>query len=100
MLPTLLGQSLTGRAQLVEHARVLALREGSWKYIEPGTGPKRNPGTHTELGIDPGGQLYQLADDLGETNNLIQTEPDRSKALLEQLKAAQQAGRANSGVSE
>ena len=71
---------------------MLALRDGSWKYIEPGTGPRRAAATNTELGIDPAGQLYHLADDLGETNNLIQAQPDRSQKLLEQLKAAQQAG--------
>lgn len=85
VLPALLGQSKTGRAQLVEHARVLALRDGTWKYIEPGTGPKRSATTSTELGLAPAGQLYQLADDLGETNNLLQAQPDRSRKLLEQL---------------
>ena len=96
-MPALLGQSQTGRTQLVEHPRVLALRDGSWKYIEPGAGPKRNPGTNTELGTEPAGQLYLLSDDLGETNNLIQARPDRSQKLLEQLKAARQSGTATSG---
>ena len=97
LLSALLGQSETGRDQLVEHARVLALRDGSWKYIEPGAGPKRNPGTHTELGTEPAGQLYQLSDDLGETNNLIQAQPDRSQKLLDELKAARQTGTVTSG---
>ena len=97
VLPALLGQSQTGRDQLVEHASVLALRDGSWKYIEPGTGPRRNAATNTELGIDPAGQLYQLADDLGETNNLLQAQPDRSRKLLEELKAKRQPGGAASG---
>jgi arylsulfatase A-like enzyme len=90
VLAALLGQSQTGRDRLVEHASVLALRDGSWKYIEPGTGPRRNAATNTELGIDPAGQLYQLADDLGETNNLLQAQPDRSRQLLEELKAARE----------
>ena len=60
------------------------------EYIEPGTGPRRNAATNTELGIDPAGQLYQLADDLGETNNLLQAQPDRSRKLLEELKAARE----------
>ena len=97
VLPALLGQSQTGRDQLVEHASVLALRDGSWKYIEPGTGPRRNAPTNTELGIDPAGQLYQLTADLGETNNLIEAEPERGKELLEQLKAKRQTGGAASG---
>ena len=92
MLPALLGQSQSGRDQFVEHASVLALRDGAWKYIEPGPGPKRNATTNTEPGTEPAGQLYQLADDLGETNDLIQAQPDRSRQLLEQLKAARQPG--------
>jgi arylsulfatase A-like enzyme len=99
-VPALLGQSQTGRDQLVEHARVLALRDGSWKYIEPGAGPKRNPGTNTELGTEPAGQLYQLSDDLGETNNLIQAQPDRSQKLLDELKATRQAGAVTSGAQQ
>jgi len=91
VLPALLGRSKTGRKQLVEHARALALRDGAWKYIEPCTGPKRNRNTNTELGVDPAGQLYHLTDDLGETNNLIRAQPDRSRRLLEQLQATRQA---------
>jgi arylsulfatase A-like enzyme len=92
VLPALLGQSKTGRNELVEHARVLALRDGTWKYIEPGPGPKRDPNTRAELGTDPGGQLYQLGNDLGETNNLIQAQPDRSRKLREELQATRRAG--------
>jgi len=90
VLPALLGQSLAGRDQFVEHANVLALRDGSWKYIEPSSGPRRNAPTNTELGNDAAGQLYDLAGDLGETNNLLQAQPDRSRKLLEELKAARE----------
>jgi arylsulfatase A-like enzyme len=91
VLAALLGQSESGRAQLIEHARGLALRDGPWKYIEASAGPRKSLNTNTELGTDSAGQLYQLTDDLGETNNLIQAHPDRSRQLLEQLRAAQQA---------
>jgi len=91
VLPALLGQSQTGRDQFVEHANVLALRDGAWKYIEPSSGPRRNAATNTELGTDRAGQLYDLAGDLGETNDLLQAQPDRSRKLLEELKAARQA---------
>ena len=90
VLSALLGQSLAGRDQFVEHANVLALRDGAWKYIEPSSGPRRNTPTNTELGTDPTGQLYDLAGDLGETNNLFQAQPDRSRKLLEELKAARE----------
>ena len=97
VLPALLGEAKQGREQLVEHAGVLALRDGSWKYIEPGAGPRRAAATNTELGNEPAGQLYQLADDLGETNNVIQAQAERGRELLELLKATQQATGPKSG---
>ena len=92
VLPALLGQSQTGRDRFVEHANVLAMRDGTWKYIEPPPGTRRNAATNAEPGTELGGQLYDLADDLGETNDLIRAQPDRSRQLLEQLKAARQPG--------
>jgi arylsulfatase A-like enzyme len=100
VLPALLGQSQTGRDQFVEHANLLALRDGAWKYIEPSPGPKRNAATNTELGNDPVGQLYDLAGDLGETNDLLPAQPDRSRKLLEELKAARQAPGAKAAGQE
>jgi arylsulfatase A-like enzyme len=94
VLPALLGESKKGREQLVEHARALAVREGAWKYVEPSPGPAFNTFTGTELGLAAGGQLYDLTSDLGETNNLIQTNPERSQKLRDQLKTARDAGRA------
>ena len=93
VLPALLGLSQSGRDQFVEHANVLAMRDGAWKYIEPPPGTRRNAATNAEPGTELGGQLYDLADDLGETNDLIRAQPDRSRQLLEQLKAARQLGR-------
>lgn len=85
MLPAFLGESKTGREQLVEHANVLALRDGLWKYIEPGQGPARNKFTNTELGANPGGQLYNLGDDLAESQNLNTNQPDKSRKLATHL---------------
>jgi arylsulfatase A-like enzyme len=89
ILPALLGDAKTGRDHLVEHASALSLRQGSWKYIEPSRGQKVNRNTDTETGNDPGGQLYNLADDPGETKNLAGKHPERVKemsALLEKLR--------------
>ncbi len=89
VLPALLGKSKTGRKHLVEQAGALSLRQGQWKYIEPSRRPKVNANTNTELGNDTSAQLYSLADDLGETNNLAAKHPDRVKemeALLQQIK--------------
>lgn len=87
ILPALLGDSLTGRDHVVEHADGLALRAGSWKYIEPAKGPKANANTNTKTGNDSQPQLYDLNTDLGETNNVATQHPDKVKELQAQLDA-------------
>ena len=72
VLPALLGQSQHGRDQLVEQAHTLALRIGDWKYIEPG-GKNARP------------QLYNLRDDLAESNNLAKAQPGKLKELRQRL---------------
>ena len=82
-----LGKDETGRTELVEHAKVLSLRVGDWKYIAPGKGPKKNQNTNTELGNDTAGQLYNLADDPGETTNLVKSNQAKAKELADRLNA-------------
>jgi arylsulfatase A-like enzyme len=87
LLPALLGESPRGRETLVEHAGSLALRHGEWKWIEKGKGARRIASTNTELGNDPDGQLYHLADDLGETKNLASQYPEKVRELAGKLEA-------------
>ncbi len=87
LLPSLLGQSPTGRDYLVEQAGPLSLIRGQWKYISPSKRPKINKNTNTEMGTDPQAQLYNLANDLGERNNVAALHPDLVKELATQLKA-------------
>lgn len=89
----LLGQTQTGRDHLVEHAGVLSLIKGDWKYIEPGKGPKINRNTNTELGRDSQPQLYNLKNDLGEKHNLAAEHPDRVKAMADLLRRIRKRGR-------
>jgi arylsulfatase A-like enzyme len=70
VLPALLGKSPRGRGQLVEQAGVLAIRQGDWKLIEPGKGPRVLANTNIESGRSPYWQLYNLADDPGEKKNV------------------------------
>jgi arylsulfatase A-like enzyme len=93
VLPALLGESPTGRDHLIEHARELSVRQGPWKYIEPGKGPKINANTGTELGTDPQPQLYNLAGDPGERTNLAAQHPDKVRELQALLQRARQSGR-------
>jgi arylsulfatase A-like enzyme len=76
----------------VEHAGTLGLVEGDWKLIEPGKGPKMNRNTNTELGNDPAPQLYNLAADPGEKNNVAAEYPDRVKAMTATLERIKSGG--------
>jgi arylsulfatase A-like enzyme len=73
-----------------------ALRSGSWKYIPaPGSGGWGKGGDQSQPV-----QLYNLADDLGETKNLAAAMPEKvagMKALLEKLITD---GRSTPGVAQ
>jgi arylsulfatase A-like enzyme len=87
VMPALLGDSRVGRDKLVEHDgfRMLGFRDGPWKFVEPDQRPKSaHPAT---------GELYNLATDLGETNNVQSAQPDTSRKLSSELDEAQKGGR-------
>lgn len=65
-----IGRAKVGRKVYVEQGSALALRQGSWKYIEPSQGRRVNPNTNTELGNDTAPQLYDLTTDPGERTNV------------------------------
>jgi len=93
VIAALRGQSKTGRDHLIQQASALSLRAGSWKYIEPSRGAKMNANTNTEMGNDPGGQLYDLSRDPGEQMNLATQQPDKTKELAARIEQIKQAGR-------
>lgn len=85
VLAALLGESQAGREELVEQAGALALRQGPWKLIVSGKGPKVFANTNIESGQAAQAQLYNLAEDLGEKNNLAAQHPDKVAAMLKRL---------------
>ncbi|MBA4030521.1 MAG: arylsulfatase [Planctomyces sp.] len=91
VLPALLGQSPQGRETLVEHAGVLSLRQGTWKMIEPGKGPKVFAQTNTETGQLPQPRLFNLEEDPGETKDVAEELPEKVKELEEMLKGIRAA---------
>jgi arylsulfatase A-like enzyme len=90
-LASLLGESPRGRTSMVEQGGPLALRDGQWKFIPPAAGPRLNWNTKTETGNAPEAQLFNLVDDLGETNNLAKAQPKRAKKMAAQLEAIRKA---------
>jgi arylsulfatase A-like enzyme len=85
-LPALLGESPSGRDHLVEQASVLSLRKGPWKLIPAQKGPAVFTHTNTETGLSFEPQLYNLANDIGETTNLAREYPQRIAELQNLLK--------------
>lgn len=90
VLPALLGKSREGREWIVEQAGPLSIVKGRWKYIEPRDGPRVAVNTNTELGHDPGPQLFDLRADPGERRNLASENPDRVAELAALLATARQ----------
>jgi len=88
MLNILNGNKNLGREILVNHSGegVFALRKGDWKLIlsdrSGGFSDRKNKGGY---GIKTPGQLYNLADDLGEKNNLYAEYPNIVEELNEEL---------------
>jgi arylsulfatase A-like enzyme len=87
-----LGRSKKGRSELVEQGSGLALRLDRWKYIEPSNRQKINANTNTELGNDTVPQLYDLAVDAGETQNLAAQQPSKVKEMEARLAKIRQGG--------
>jgi arylsulfatase A-like enzyme len=83
MLRPLLGESKHGRDHLVEQAAGLALRKGQWKLI-PAQPPAKKA---SQAGRAPTQlELYNLAEDLGETKNLAAQHPEIVREMQELLK--------------
>ncbi len=86
---SLLGCDLkTGSAGIIKQntAGARCYLAGDWKYIPANRAAAYNSWTAIELGNSPQDQLYNLARDAGEKNNLAQSEPDK----LADMKAGQQ----------
>jgi arylsulfatase A-like enzyme len=99
VLPALLGESKTGREVLIEQGGPLAVRQGAWKLVVAQKAPPRkialedNDRQPLDTGAGGGLQLFNLADDLAETKNLADQQPDKTKELQEILRKARETGR-------
>jgi arylsulfatase A-like enzyme len=80
---------LTGKAPGLPHEALywrlggmMAIRKGDWKLVKTRDGPMRDtdPAASSDLSA---AELYNLADDIGETKNVAATHPDLVKDLAE-----------------
>lgn len=89
MMDVFLGKSDKGRKVLVKQGGALSIVQGDWKLIEANKGPSYNKLTDIETGNSLKNQLYNLKNDLGEKNDLVDQYPEKAKELaklLEQMK--------------
>jgi len=107
VLPALLGEKLDKpcRDHLVEHGSRLALRQGPWKLVPAGPVGAPKAAAEAKAAFKPAAkakagkrgqavaELYNLADDLGETTNLAAQHPERVKAMTELLQKIRAEGR-------
>ncbi|UCG48862.1 MAG: arylsulfatase [Phycisphaerales bacterium] len=97
ILPALLGQKLEKpiREAVVHHSvsGVFSIRRGKWKLIlGRGSGGFTRPRVIKPKPGEPEGQLYNLAEDLGETNNLWKQQPEIVRQLTELLEKYRSQG--------
>ena len=92
VLPALLGEKPDKpcRDHLVEHGNVLAIRKGPWKLIPANPSVAAGKRNKKRGGGD---ELYNLAEDIGETNNLAAAHPDLVKEMTEMLQRIRENGR-------
>ncbi|MCA9105784.1 MAG: arylsulfatase [Planctomycetales bacterium] len=103
LLPLLRGERESIREHAISHSAngLASLRLGSWKLIagEGGGGPWSNQSRiQPEASDDASGlQLYDLASDIGETNNLAAAQPERVAEMLRLLQQLVEDGRSTPG---
>lgn len=86
-LNTWLNKGGKGREVLVLQnvTNNLSVEDGKWKFIAPGKGAAYNVPTNTELGNLDQDQLYDLASDRGEKNNVASQYPKIVEGLRSKL---------------
>ena len=101
LLPALEGNTAGHqRMDAIHHSSegMFAIRRGDWKLIEGlGSGGFSQPKFADPVPGGPAGQLYNLAEDIGETNNRYLEEPEQVTELLALLNRYRDQGRSNTG---
>jgi len=87
-LDSLKGNNSSARKTMVHHHAATVVRDGKWKLITHlGSGGFSKPRREQPQPNGPRGQLYNLADDPGETKNLWSDQPERVQKMEALLKS-------------
>jgi len=99
LLNVFLGQSQDGREDLIIEATTrTAYRNGDWVLIPPYKGPKVNTFVNIELGNSNEYLLYNIKEDLGQQNNLAESNPEKLEEMIKLYTAKR--GTANTKVKQ
>lgn len=98
VLPALLGESQAARESAIFHTGgtqgPLTLRMGSWKFIQPrGGGYGKAKAKQNAKAVPSQPQLFNLADDPAEANDLAAKMPEKVKELSDFIARARETGR-------
>ncbi len=100
-LPAFGGKSVVSTREGVIHHSIsghFAYREKNWKLVlARASGGWSSPKENQARPDWPKGQLYDLANDIGEKNNLFESRPEVVARLLKQLKSDIESGRSTDG---
>jgi len=83
LLEVFLGKNKKGRDELIlEATSRTAFRKGDWILIPPYKGPAISQHVNIELGNSPDYQLYNLNEDIGQQENLAETNPEKLQEMI------------------
>ena len=102
-LGDLTGEGSTARTTTIHHSinGSFAIRKGQWKLnLCPGSGGWSSPKPGKKTRGMPLVQLYNLADDPGETTNLQDQFPEQVEGLVQQLAKEITTGRSTPGTPQ
>jgi arylsulfatase A-like enzyme len=84
LLDVLMGKNTQGRDELIiEATSRTALRKGDWVMIPPYPGPAINKMVNIELANSGEFMLYNLNNDIGQQENLANSEPEKLREMTE-----------------
>ena len=90
-ISALMGKTDSGREYIVEESSVLAIRKGTWKLIDASQWVGGHPGYKADT-QDVKYQLFDLAHDISEKNNVAAEHSEIVRELADKLKQYRQQG--------
>ena len=83
LMPVFLGEKNEGRDALILEATTrTAFRKGDWAMIPPYEGPAKNKMVNIELGNSAEYALYNLKEDIGQLENLAESNPEKLREMI------------------